>query len=88
MIEKSASMWADEEPERHMGSASLLGGRFVIYISALEAHNTQLDTLLHEWAHCLAYPAQRRVKTTWTHDDIFGVAYAHVYRLFYQEPTP
>lgn len=75
--------------ERQMGCAELVNGKFIIEVSALEPRASQLDTLLHEWAHCLAYPAQQRAKKAWTHDDKhFGAAFATTYRAFYNEPTP
>ena len=72
-----------------MGCAHLVKNKFIITVSALEPRASQIDTLVHEWAHCLAYPAQRRANKVWMHDDRhFGAAYAKVYRAFYNEPKP
>lgn len=88
IIAVSASMTKLQKPDRHMGFAKLKDGRFVIGISTLESQQSQIETLLHEWAHCLAYPAQQANRTTWTHDDIFGLAFAFTYRQFFNEEDP
>lgn len=88
IMEISASADKNAGVEPQMGYVHLKGNKFIISISAIESKTSQLDTLLHEWAHCVAYPAQREAKTVWTHDELFGVAFAYVYRQFYQEPLP
>ena len=84
----SASMPDEAKPEPHLGETTLVNGKFIIRISAIEPRQVQLDTLVHEWAHCVAYPDQLATRRTWTHDIHYGIAYAEVYRRFYNEPEP
>ncbi len=53
---------------------------FVIVISKDQNADGQVETLRHEWAHLMAYPAQITTKSEWQHDAIWGLAYANVWR--------
>lgn len=88
ILAKCASAKTPDKLEPQLGTTDLVNGKFLIQISAVESKATQIDTLVHEWAHCVAYEAQRKSKTVWTHDALFGLAYAQVYRAFYEEPNP
>jgi len=56
---------------------------FLIRIATGMDENTTLETLLHEWAHCLSWTAShQRIKE---HGPEWGIAYARVYRCIVDE---
>lgn len=54
--------------------------RFDIRVSSEYDTEMQLRILYHEWAHALAFSIQNRDRTIDDHDEMWGVAYARVYR--------
>lgn len=57
---------------RGLGRACLSIGGFIIEITTNVDSITQVDTLIHEWAHCLRYNGR--------HDDLYGIEWARCYR--------
>lgn len=65
------------------GTCDRRDNSFVITVSANDPHLVQRETLLHEWAHAIAWPAQMVGGSEGTHDDVWAIAYGQVYRKFY-----
>ena len=53
--------------------------RFFIRINKHKNFETRIDTLLHEWAHCLSWLGAGHNKD---HGSEWGIAYARIYRKF------
>lgn len=66
----------DEEGTRLFGCASLRNGVFLIMIERHADMSVQIDTLWHEWTHCLIWPRCRRrhSKHFWR---VYGQIYSH-----------
>lgn len=54
------------------------GKRWVIHLDPKQTPNEAVDTLLHEWAHCLQ--DEREVHDKVHHTDLWGTLYAQLYR--------
>lgn len=52
---------------------------FLIFINRKRNLSTKLNTLLHEWAHCLTWFGADLVEE---HSDEWGLSYAKLYRAF------
>ncbi len=61
--------------DRLFGTAELVGNRYKIQIARFD-ESTMIDTLWHEWTHCLLWPRcrYRHTKTFWT---AYGRIYSH-----------
>lgn len=57
---------------------------FLIRINRLLPEHEAIDTLLHEWAHCIAWD---RCQSD-DHCDAWGKAYSRIYRLFLKDFLP
>lgn len=55
------------------------GKRWVIHIRAKQSMDMAVDTLLHEWAHCLQ-DEKESYKNSCHHTDTWGMLYAMLYR--------
>ena len=67
------------------GHVMLHRRRFIIRIDPLLPWEIAVDYLLHEWAHCHAWAHQKIDKERPDHSDEWGLAYARIYRRFYEE---
>jgi Zn-dependent peptidase ImmA (M78 family) len=69
------------------GTCALVDKKFIIRIANRLDEDAAIDTLLHEWAHAIAWshlhdaltPDKRYIKD---HDATWGVAYAEVYNVY------
>ncbi len=63
------------------GYTEFHGGLFIcIKINRRKSYNLKIDTLLHEWAHCLTWlGAESEIED---HSAEWGIAYAKLYRTF------
>lgn len=59
------------------------GKRWIIRISPKQSRSAAVDTLLHEWAHCLQDEREPHAKVH--HTDLWGVLFAQVYRGYHGE---
>lgn len=57
------------------------GKRWIITIHPKQSIDSAVDTLLHEWAHCLQ--DEREPKSKIHHTDLWGELYAQLYRGFH-----
>ena len=66
-------------------SLSRVGGRkrFVIVIRREADFAEATDSLIHEWAHCLAWSDGHPVLTA--HDEMWGVAFSRAYRCLFPD---
>lgn len=85
-VEHSAKYPVDLRVERltppgkskEYGDCNRIGRRFLIRIDPRADWSTSLDTLFHEWAHALTWWVEGS-----HHSDEWGLAYARIYRDFY-----
>lgn len=68
-----------KERGRLFGTADLLGTTFRITIERHPDISVQIDTLWHEWTHCLLWPRCRM-----RHSKAFWTQYGRIYS-FYQD---
>lgn len=67
-----------------LGLTTWEGDHYLIRIEVRQAPNALLDTLDHEWAHAMVWMACRED----THDAMWGIAYARVYRAILEARFP
>lgn len=53
--------------------------RFYVKINRKQSYKLRIDTLIHEWAHCLTWFG---AETDEDHSSEWGLAYARIYRTF------
>lgn len=63
-----------EKGHRLFGTANLIGERFVITLQRHIDISVQIDTLWHEWTHCLVWP-----RCKYRHSARFWMAYGQIY---------
>lgn len=61
------------------GDAFFLGMWFKIRINRKKSLAIKLDTLIHEWAHCLTWFGAEQLED---HSDEWGLQYAKIYRAY------
>ena len=59
---------------RLFGTANLIGERFVITLQRHADISVQIDTLWHEWTHCLIWP-----RCKYRHSSRFWMTYGQIY---------
>ncbi len=64
--------------EDYMGLTTWEGDHFQVLIEARQCMGGIIDTLLHEWAHAMVWNASQESQ----HDALWGVSYAHCYRIW------
>jgi hypothetical protein len=67
-------------PEDLYGYTSKHSGAFQIHLNVSMHFGYILETLAHEWAHCMVWDASRTPDTR-GHDELWGVAYSRAYRV-------
>lgn len=67
-------------PKGHDGICQVKESHFLIRIDRNLKEHEAIETLIHEWAHAIAWP-----KCEAQHSDEWGKAYSRVYRLFLKE---
>jgi hypothetical protein len=67
------------------GDVALIKGRFLIRIDSRLVWEVAIDILLHEVAHCVAWPHKKLHKERPDHSDEWGLAFARIYRRFHEE---
>lgn len=65
--------------KKEHGYTECIGGWFRIKINRKESYELRIDTLIHEWAHCLTWYG---AEETAEHGAEWGIAYARIYRTF------
>jgi len=69
--------------EQHLGYC-LRGARaYRIVLNSNLSHELQLEMLLHEYAHAVAWKQQDAAGTLEQHDTIWSAAYGRTFRAFY-----
>ena len=58
---------------------------YVIVVQNVRSRELLIESLAHEWAHCMAEPAQRVTRTQFSHDPLFGLAYGECWRITMEE---
>ena len=71
-------------PESLLGDCLRMDGYFRIRIDASQPEQGQLDTLVHEFAHAIAFI---EFEETGQHGPIWASAYADCYRIYEQTAT-
>ena len=71
-------------PAGLLGDCLRMDGYFRIRIDRSRPEQVQVDTLVHEFAHAIAY---LEWENTWDHGPEFGVAYADCYRIYEKTVT-
>src|SRR4051812_28886003 len=69
----------DKVPSEYWGDADLQAGRFEIRIHPSHTLSSQLETLVHEWAHCRTWLVVEE-----EHGPFWGLAYAEGYRAVFR----
>ena len=67
-----------------MGYCIKVPSGYRIVINSTLCEGLQIEMLLHEYAHALAWTAQEEVGRREQHDSIWGSAYARTFRAFYK----
>ena len=62
--------------DRLFGAAAKLNGHYEIYIQRHADASVQIDTLWHEWAHCLLWP-RCRLRHSAAFWAVYGKIYSH-----------
>jgi len=65
--------------ERDAGYTALNNNKFIVIVSGDFNFNTRMDTLLHEWAHCLTWFG---AEDTTVHPGEWGLSHAKILRAF------
>lgn len=71
-------------PKGNCGDCLRKSDHFLIRIDPSQPLQVQLDSLVHEFAHAIAY---LEWENTWDHGPEFGVAYADCYRIYEKTVT-
>ena len=67
--------------ENICGECFRRNGYVVIRINSIFSIHEQISSLIHEWAHAMTWPNKRLERAGFNeHSDIWGLAYAKVYR--------
>ena len=71
-------------PQKNCGDCLRRKDRFLVRVDRNQPLQVQLDTLVHEFAHAIAY---LEWENTEDHGPEFGVAYASCYRIYEKTVT-
>lgn len=77
-LDKKVSIWFVDY-KRYFGATFDLGDRFVIKIAKRLDWDTMVDTLYHEWAHCLTFDIHPDHSRSW------ACAYGKILRKSHKE---
>ena len=74
-----------EDAINTLGDCVLYRRKFMIRISPAANWVNMIDTLLHEWAHALAWPRSSEAHRHPDHSDEWALSYGRLFRSFHEE---